>query len=958
MRRAGARPLLPSRAVEVPMERAEERLFLDFLDRHGGAADAFEPFVAAHPAQDALLRELWHDWRAAAAALAAPVPAGAFAERYEVRGELGKGGMGLVLRVYDRRLERELALKVVRSGAAGSTAEELAARFAAEARITAQLAHPGIVPLHDAGVDGSGRAYYTMPIVAGRTLAELLDQRAKPGPEPGLLDILLRACETMAYAHARGVVHRDLKPANVMVGAFGETYVLDWGIARIRGVPSRAAGGSLPDGSATARTAAGAIVGSAPYMAPEQAAGRADLGPPADVYSAGAILYEILEGTPPYVDPAVPQASREIIELVLAGPPRPPGSRRGAPPELLAICERAMRRDPAQRYAGMAALAADLRAFVELRVVQAYRTGAVAELSKWVRRNRATAAAVVLLLAVVLGAGFALAWRERVAAARERSDSARLLAGEREKLRATAETACASARLSAQRGLWNEALESYDQALALGHPDEVAVRIGRIEAFEGLQRVEESLAELARLQPLARVSHHAAKVLLLEGTLAVDRLSNPDAGLDLVRRAVALGTLDPADRAFAGALLAEDIPAALGCLRAAAEADPSHRQTCEMLGPLLALCGEPEEANEFRIRMRTLFPADPVSILFDYSLLLRSGRTDEAGALLAANEAALGDDLAAIARSLGAAFRVFDQVADQLAQPSLYEPEGLAPGAREWAQVGLGLAGIAASMPSLSAGGEFGVRMRCSVAPQMTRAMRPLLKLRWSVMLDGEFDPAEIEEFADACDEAARIWPECGFLWMAGACHVLLGGPLEGAARVRELALAEASYSSAIAAPAFVPGLRLAARFSLLQAQLYAMRELAETNPAAIVALAARCRQTLLGILRELDHGSVRQYRTVIIAAFQSGQLDLAQAMVEQWRREAPDDRLALAEAARVALWHGAFGPAIQLADRVLAAEPGHELARLVRSEAVAKFGNIGYSWSCEPFEQYLKEHP
>ncbi len=310
-------------------------------------------------------------------------------ERYEIRGRFASGGMGEVFRVHDGDLGRDVAMKVARSRGAG--ARDLR-RFLAEARLTARLEHPGIVPVHDVGVDVDGRLWFTMPLVAGATLAELLARPEDAGPSRlRLLEILLRVCDTLAYAHAAGVVHRDLKPSNVIVGAYGEVYVVDWGLAR----------------SAAAPESAGGIVGTPSYMAPEQAIGG-DVDARADVYGLGAILYRILCGRRPYAERTTPE---ETLTAVRAGPPSPVDALDSAmPPELVAICARAMARDPSERYSGVLELASDLRAWTEGRVVRAYERGAWAELRKWIARNKALASALLAALVLALGGLAAVSW--------------------------------------------------------------------------------------------------------------------------------------------------------------------------------------------------------------------------------------------------------------------------------------------------------------------------------------------------------------------------------------------------------------------------------------------------------------------------------------------------------------------------------------------------------------------
>jgi formylglycine-generating enzyme required for sulfatase activity len=273
------------------------------------------------------------------------------------------------------------------------------------------------VPVHELGVDADGRLFFTMRLIEGHTFADAIRwvRRGERGfTLVRALEVLGRAFEAVAHAHRRGVIHRDLKPSNVMVGNFGETYVVDWGLARVTSSPAadaapasapvRIAGTGAP--SSDLRTLHGAVLGTPHYMAPEQAEGRLDdVGPAADVYSGGAMLYHLLAGHAPYDDVAIDaDASDAVIDAVRAGPPTPIGRRAAdAAPELVSICEKAMRRAARDRYADMGELAADLRAFLEVRVVRAHRTGALAELRKWIARNRLATAAALVALAVVLG---------------------------------------------------------------------------------------------------------------------------------------------------------------------------------------------------------------------------------------------------------------------------------------------------------------------------------------------------------------------------------------------------------------------------------------------------------------------------------------------------------------------------------------------------------------------------
>ncbi|HSS48796.1 MAG TPA: serine/threonine-protein kinase [Thermoanaerobaculia bacterium] len=290
---------------------------------------------------------------------------------YEVVETLGRGGMGTVYLAHDSRLDREVALKVVQLPEGTGDLD----RLLLEARVLARLEHPGIVPVHDAGLLPDGRAFYAMKHVRGYGL----DEYARTVPLPERLRAFERICEAVAFAHAHGVIHRDLKPENVMVGPFGEVLVMDWGVAKVRPGAHEPRSGSSPGpapypsrlGRGGGRsTAHGTILGTPGYMAPEQARGDvARIDERTDVWALGAILAFLLE-------------EEET-------PPRP----------LAAICRRAMADEPEERYPKVAELAADLSLYLAGLPVGAHREGWMERIARFARRYRTP---ILLILAYLL----------------------------------------------------------------------------------------------------------------------------------------------------------------------------------------------------------------------------------------------------------------------------------------------------------------------------------------------------------------------------------------------------------------------------------------------------------------------------------------------------------------------------------------------------------------------------
>ncbi|MCB9592604.1 MAG: serine/threonine protein kinase [Sandaracinaceae bacterium] len=283
------------------------------------------------------------------------------AARYSTTTLLGQGGMGTVHVARDGQFGREVALKEMTGD--GFTTDAVR-RFLVEALVTGNLEHPGIAAVYERGVR-EGRPFYTMRKVAGRTLASAVAQARTFEARLALLPSVVQVAHTLGFAHERGVVHRDVKPDNVVLGAHGETVLLDWGIARVRGTTFDDGAGPSPELQAN-ETAVGAVMGTPAYMAPEQAAGRVDqIDERTDVFALGAMLYHVLSGTPPYDGPtgaAVLTAALEAQRAPLAR------SAPKTPPELQLIVDTAMARERSDRYPNAGAFAEALQDFLTSKV--------------------------------------------------------------------------------------------------------------------------------------------------------------------------------------------------------------------------------------------------------------------------------------------------------------------------------------------------------------------------------------------------------------------------------------------------------------------------------------------------------------------------------------------------------------------------------------------------------------
>jgi Flp pilus assembly protein TadD/tRNA A-37 threonylcarbamoyl transferase component Bud32 len=413
-----------------------------------------------------------------------------------------RGGLGEVFVALDGELSREVALKEIQDRFADHPGHR--ARFLREAEVTGKLEHPGVVPVYGLGVYTDGRPYYAMRFIRGESMHDALrrfhqaDER--PGRDPGERSLALRellgrfvaVCNAVGYAHVRGVIHRDIKPANVMLGEYGETLVVDWGLSRVLDQPESEATVAekpilLGSGSGSTPTEVGQVVGTPGFMPPEQAQGQHDrVGVASDVFSLGATLYTLLTGQAPY-------SGEDVLAQARRGEIVPARQRkRSVPPALEAICQKAMAKRPEDRYPTARVLADEVQRWLAGEPVQAWPEPWVVKAGRWVRKHRvlATSTVAALVVTLVLGSAGALWWQRQ-----------------RQQAGVAANEAMSEARLRLRD-------ERFDEALAAAQKAEELARTAG--AAEAVRRQAKELVEVVGREATAARRDRRLLAALLE----------------------------------------------------------------------------------------------------------------------------------------------------------------------------------------------------------------------------------------------------------------------------------------------------------------------------------------------------------------------------------------------------------------------------------------------------------
>ena len=827
---------------------------------------------------------------------------------YELLGELGRGAMGVVYKARQLGLGRTVALKMILAG--GYAGAEAVARFLTEAGLAARLQHPNIIPVYEVGSAG-GRPFFSLEYVAGGSLADRLRGEPQPPADAArLVEVLARA---MQFAHSQGIIHRDLKPANVLLAADGTPKIADFGLAR-------SADGGL--------TATGVVLGTPCYMAPEQAEGRKGVGPAADVYALGAILYECLTGRPPFrgataVETMDQVRSREPVSVRALRP--------GAPRDLETVALACLRKDPAKRYPSAAALADDLSRWLAGKPIVARPVGPAERAWKWVRRNRAASAAIA---AVVLGS---LATAVATVIAFEQTR------------RSAADTA---GRLRAERDA-AAARDLTNRAIRQGGPADVVAVIRRAEDAGFEITPDLRFEEAAALAALGRSDEARTR---LTGLLAADlppdlrprielRLGDELTGTDdgraagLVEAALKSDRLPPADRGFAEATRAPTVPDAVAHLRQALGHDPAHFPAKRLLLLLLVSSGQLAEAVRAADETRLLYPdsPDPLwALLFAHGLAGDPEATDRTfGVLKPHLPGELVKPVQGVAKLLPAVRSEFLSGAGRPTGRSL----ALRP------------PGITLAFPSVT--GRPGANPLLAEPALPFRRLPPQFRAAaddlWFVVITqsgkdvvGELTADDARRAAFAAELARR--PE-GFrqfvlalALMDRAMNYLAahGSDPPHGERVRALiAEAGAAHAKAAETPALLD-VRAYALEGAVMCYTIAGRPAwkADPDPAVLRKVADLLRVRL----KEPEPIPPTSIDFMVRAAKQAD-LAVARVLLDDWLRDKPDDLAALRHRAEVELKSEAYRPALDAAEKVLAKNPDDGVARSVRDQARAKLG-------------------
>ncbi len=848
-----------------------------------------------------------------------------FEIRYDFRqsSPIARGGQAEIFRVYDRFLKRDVALK--RLCASGIRAAAARVRFFAEAQITAQLQHPGFLPILDSGLDPFGRPFYTTYLLPGRTFQDVLESvRGGKGGRPDraafrrAVEVLERVVLIVAYAHSREVFHRDLKPNNILLGHFDEVFLIDMGAAFVAWASTEdqawdPAGESDAPVIRTDRESAGVEEGLQThdsgrpwhplYSPPEMVRGEIPDDPrTTDIYALGVMLYELCCGQRPYsdADRSMPD-HEELIRRILAGPPASLDTFRvWMPADLRAIAAKAMNYEPALRYRTVREMAADLRAHLETRVVQATHPGLAARGAKWIQRH-----ALGVAIAVVLGAVLAISGMV-ARSFKIKSDAAGQLNHLRE------------AQLAARSGKWEEALRRLESAERAGHADGIDLDLQRYAAHIALSESVQASNVLARLEKSPRLGDRSGAVLLRKAEFELFSPDTAEAGVKHVREALT-SKLDRADRLFAMGLVAPTTSQALDFFHQALDVDPYHHGAHRQSLGLEFILARNDRLASHIATLRILYPSDPSPVFLEGCRLALDGRLAEAEAVTASLKAASSDEtwlpFASGLRMMSEAFETFDPARFVLGRTNTAPKDN--PLVRD--------AILFFSRKSLSPSTNGRPAIRLPQLPCVKAGLERGMRAIYSIMLTG---PEGGDAAVQLVHEAIAIHPE-GLIPLAAASIREARRPIVIEQQIPFLRSQEQLLHAATRLPSILTPVPSVARLL----SLAVLRDLQRIGVPADPATVERRRILFEDYVRS-PHTNGPLNRKLFDLAFELRELDSASIFLGRWERAGTE--VSEAGRARVELDFATrnYPRALELLSRRLEADPDDTWALEMKAKA------------------------
>jgi len=782
---------------------------------------------------------------------------------YMIEREIGRGGMGVIYKARQVGLDRIVALKTIRDSTLASP--EAVRRFRAEAEAVAKLNHPGIVQIYDVGaVDGSH--FFSMEFMEGGDLSKLVGDG--PLSNRRAAELVKSIAEAIQFAHIRKIVHRDLKPPNVLVNADGLPMVTDFGLAK-----------NMESDSGETSTN---ILGTPEYLSPEQAAGRNDeVGPLADVYALGGLLYFLLTGKPPFKG----TSALETIKLVIDSEPVPVEKLNPhVDKNLSTICLKCLNKDMRHRYASAQELADDLGRWLKKLPILARPVSLPERAWLWCRRSprRAIISAVILLMVVTtLGAGIALQIT--------RGNLANSYFGQ--------------AELAMTRGQLTKALELFNKAEDAGHDDRVGIMLKKADAWEGLGRLDRVSSLVSELQQRADLGPHQGKVSLWQAELRLWKNWTDEEAITLFESALETG-LPPAEQLYVRGMLAEDSREALEYFEKALEIDKFHSRSMRMAINMQILLGQRSRAERRLALYSQLFPENVTTQLLQAIVLSINGDREAAQDIidsqaegLTAPESHQFRDLIDVACSLSESFTFLpDQPRPDISAQSRNILQLLLKGSQAFPEQGFGI----------------------HLPPRIAQRFRGLsLWLLQGIYL------AQFQSLAEKLETILEVNPE-------GTLQLLHGHLLFAQQRFQDAA---ESYEKAVQTPALFRNVERESKIMLAFCKAYHAVIIDKEDQESL--------DDAIALIKEVINGGPLPsdaYQVYAVAAIRAKDYPLARRVLLEWEQAVDDEPEPLLRRwMQVEFEDQAYSKAMYYADKLLKIDPNHEEAKRIFQESTEK---------------------